>query len=64
MHIHLYMCVYIPSYRHIYSTHTHNSHLYICISRMGDRNGHVSEEPDAAMLFADRFLVWDHENGT
>jgi anthranilate/para-aminobenzoate synthase component I len=35
----------------------------LCEDGLGLRNRHVSEEPDAVMLFADRFLVWDHQEG-
>ena len=35
----------------------------LCEDGRGHSNRHASEEPDAVMLFADRFLVWDHQEG-
>jgi len=35
----------------------------LCEDGVGEKNRHVSEEPDAVLLFADRFLVWDHQHG-
>lgn len=35
----------------------------LCEDGLGEKNRHVSEDPDAVMLFADRFLVWDHQEG-
>jgi hypothetical protein len=29
----------------------------------GERNAHVSGEPDAKLLFSDRFMAWDHLEG-
>ena len=33
----------------------------LCEDGLGEKNKHIAEEPDAVLLFADRFLVWDHE---
>ena len=35
----------------------------LCEDGVGCKNKHVSEEPDAVLLFADRVLVWDHQEG-
>ena len=35
----------------------------LCEDGQGQRNRHISQEPDAVLLFADRFLVWDHQEG-
>lgn len=36
----------------------------LCEDGVGWKNKHVSEEPDAVLLFSDRFLVWDHQEGS
>ena len=34
-----------------------------CFDMRGERNAHVSGEPDAKLLFSDRFIAWDHLEG-
>ena len=33
----------------------------LCEDGAGEANRHRSDEPDAVLLFADRYLVWDHQ---